>query len=108
MTEQEYKDGLRMIEQERSSKRNALMVEYAKEQRRFNIGDIIESYGNIIEIQSFGTNVMSSESLPESIYRGKALTKKLQPKKINAVTSIYGNNNVNLLKAAEILETPKI
>lgn len=109
MTEQEYKDALKVIDDERITKWHNLIKQYAKSQRKFGIGDIIQQYDTLLKIENFGT--YAGMNMPEVVYRGIELKKDLTPKKRQDGTAIYGNNNVVLIKGTvlttENLEIPK-
>ena len=97
MNELEYKDKLQVIETEYLQAKKELYIEYAKSQRKFKIGDIIKNnVGTIIKIQKFGTSI--SFSNPKPTYIGIELRKDLEPKKNGNIETIYGNNEVELIK----------
>lgn len=96
MTEQEYKEKLQAIEDERRTKRFMLMKEYAKAQRKFGLGDIIQQHDVLLKIENFGT--FAGVTLPEVVYKGIELKKDLTPKKKQVGSCIYGNNNIVLIK----------
>ena len=104
MEELDYKHKLQVIETEYLQAKRNLHIEYAKSQRKFKIGDIIESnVGTIIKVQKFGTSISFSNPYPT--YIGIELRKDLEPKKNGNIETIYGNNDVKLIKEATQLWT---
>ena len=99
MTEDDYKEKLKEIDEQREKARRDLFIQYAAEQRKFNIGDIISNGYTTIVVEKFGTYVFTT---PEPKYIGKELTKKLEPKKNGGVGTIFGNRGVELIKAASV------
>jgi hypothetical protein len=96
MTEQEYKSKMDQIDQNAETQRKALMIDFAKDQIKFKIGDIIDNGIWCIKIESIGTYKWLG--LPEPTYKGRALTKQLVPKKSGEYGSIYGNEHTILIK----------
>jgi hypothetical protein len=96
MTEQEYNSKMDQIDRSAEVQRKALMIDYSKDQIKFKIGDIIDNGIRIIKIESIGS--YKGLGLPEPIYKGRALTKQLQPKKSGEYGSIYGNDNTRLIE----------
>jgi len=99
MTEADYKHKMQVIETEYLQAKKQLYLDYAISQRKYNVGDIIKNdNGTIIEVQKYGVSVFFS--LPKPTYIGKELRKDLVPKKNGGIGTIYGNENVELLKSA--------
>lgn len=95
MTREIYDNRLKEINKAYEEAKQKLYVEYAREERKFQIGDIIQQGDTIIKITSFKAGKFSE--LPYPIYVGVKLTKKLLPFKSNEEDSVLGNNNVHLL-----------
>lgn len=92
---------LKEIAQERDSEIDKIRVsacnksakvinDWAREHARFKIGDIIQSFDNVIQV----TNILGhcSNYVIKKLYveyRGNLLTKKLQPRKDGAKVTIY-------------------
>lgn len=99
MTNDEYKYKLQVIETEYLESKKQLCFDYAASQRLFKIGDVIKDItGTIIEIQKFGAYM--DIRTPKPTYIGRELRKDLQPKKNGEIRTIYGNNNIELLKSS--------
>lgn len=99
MNETEYRNELQKIEDNYNLSKKNLYIKYARENRRFAIGDIIkDSSGTIIIVTSFNTSLFGG--LPKPIYIGKVLKKDLTPRKDNSTDSIYESQNIALIKKA--------
>lgn len=89
--EQAYEKDLKEAKQRRDNRKSIALNKWANVNARFNVGDIIESQGTIIQIDQrygrhspyYGTKRLYVE------YRGPQLTKKLQPRKDGERSSIY-------------------
>ena len=89
--EQAYEKDLKEAKQRRNDRKSIALNKWAITNARFNVGDIIESQGTIIQVvrrygrysQYYGTKGLYVE------YRGPKLTKKLQPRKDGERSSIY-------------------
>ena len=95
MTEEEYKAQMDQIDRKAELQRKVLMIDYARDQIKFKIGDIISNNIYVIKIESFGTYV--GLGLPIPTYKGRSLTQKMQPKKSGEYGVIYGNDNTRLI-----------
>ncbi len=100
MTVEEYKVQLKQAEFDYEATKRNLHVIYAKSQRKFNIGDIINQDDKYIEITKFGSYIPFACTEASPKYIGKALTKKLEYRKNLDTDTIYGNNNTKLIKPA--------
>lgn len=89
--DQAYEKDLKEAKQRRDNRKSIALNKWANVNARFNVGDIIESQGTIIQIDQrygrhspyYGTKRLYVE------YRGPQLTKKLQPRKDGERSSIY-------------------
>ena len=89
--EQAYEKDLKEARQRRDNRKSIALNKWANANARFNVGDIIESQGTIIQIDQrygrhstyYGTKGLYVE------FRGPQLTKKLQPRKDGQRSSIY-------------------
>lgn len=102
--EQAYKKDLEEAMKRRDNRKSIALNKWAYVNARFNIGDIIESQGTIIQIDKrygrhspyYGTKRLYVE------YRGLQLTKKLQPRKDGERNSIYDDGReikkINIVK----------
>ncbi len=98
MTEQDYNVALLKIEHNYSASKKQLAIDYAKFQRKFKVGDIVKDrHGVIIQVETFG--VYAYGKFPKPTYKGRALRKDLVPKKNIDTETIYGNDDVELLKS---------
>jgi len=75
-----------------------LYIEYAKDERKFKIGDIIKNNSVTIVVEKFGVSV---GGMPQPTYEGKELGKDLSYKKNGHVARIYGNDGIKLLRASK-------
>lgn len=99
MTEIEYTSKLQELKNEAQKQETDLKIKYAISQRIFEIGDIIKRGDETpILIQGFATSTGWFGGLPQPVYKGVELTKGLQPKKHGDIGSIYGNENVELIR----------
>ena len=81
-----------------------ILQAWASENKRFNIGDIIESRGSIIKIENFrGAYSAYDEVSLYVIYSGTCMTKKLQPRRDGSMLVIYDDGReVKLIKKADV------
>ena len=96
MTELEYANRMKEIEKSFDDAKRQLYIDYAKSQRKFNIGDVISNGSVKIVVEKFGTS--KTFYLPQPTYIGKELKKDLTPKKNGNTEIIYGNNRVKLIR----------
>ena len=96
MTEQEYKQRLKELETEHEAAKRNLMIEYAANNRKYKIGDIITNHIMTILIDGFSTYSSFSEPIP--VYKGLVLRKDLTPRKDRERGNIYGNERTELIK----------
>ncbi len=96
MTEQEYYSELKQIEEDYKSSKMKLYEKFAKENRIYELGDIIKDHCKTILVEKFGVN--KTFELPQPIYIGAELKKDLTPKKNQDTGYVYGNSNTQLLK----------
>ena len=88
---QDYDKDIEVARRKRDNRKSIALNKWAYNNARFNVGDIIESQGTIIQIDQrigrhsgyYGTKTLYIE------YRGPQLTKKLQPRKDESRSSIY-------------------
>ena len=97
MTQEQYDLKLKDINNSFEEAKKNLYIEYAKSQRKYKIGDIITDGSVILLIEKFGTN--KTFGMPQPTYIGKLLKKDLTPRKSGDSECIYGNHNVELIKA---------
>jgi hypothetical protein len=102
MTEQEYKDKTDLIDNEHLEKIKNLMKQYAHEQIKFKVGDIISHpIRGTIQIKSISA-YKGLNPFPEPKYNGPLLTKELIPRKDKAIGSIFGqDSDIILIKSFE-------
>jgi len=96
MKEEEYKSKMDQIDRNAEVQRKALMIDFAKDQIKFKIGDIISNNIYVIKIESIGT--YKGYGLPSPTYKGRSLTKQNQPKKSGEYGVIYGNEHTRLIQ----------
>jgi hypothetical protein len=91
MTRDEMNQQLAELDKTYKEAKNKIHAEYAKSERKFDIGDVIEGNGVIIKITSFGWGKFLDDPYP--IYKGDSVTKKLEPvKRGNPTGAIHGNS----------------
>ena len=102
--EQAYEKDLKEARQRRDNRKSIALNKWANVNARFNVGDIIESKGTIIQIdQRYGRHspYYGTKSLYVE-YRGPQLTKKLRPRKDGERSSIYDDGReikkINIVK----------
>lgn len=82
--------------------RESILNQWAKDNSPFAIGDIIEANGIIIRIDKILGCVSSYTDRLYCVYYGFELTKKLNQRKDESRTSIYGDGReIKLIKAKE-------
>lgn len=101
---QDYDKDIEVARRKRDNRKSIALNKWAYNNARFNVGDIIESQGTIIQIDQrigrhsgyYGTKTLYIE------YRGPQLTKKLQPRKDESRASIYDDGRdikkINIVK----------
>lgn len=102
--ERAYEKESKEARQRRDNRKSIALNKWANVNARFNVGDIIESQGTIIQIdQRYGRHspYYGTKSLYVE-YRGLQLTKKLQPRKDGERNSIYDDGReikkINIVK----------
>lgn len=97
MDKAEYDKKMGEIKANFEKEKQGLYREYIEANRKFKVGDIIHNTQTdvIIAVERIGGFI--SNGLPEPVYNGKALTKKLLPMKKNSDGSIYGDSHVKHL-----------
>lgn len=84
MNKDEYNRRMAEIEARYKNEKNALMLECAKSNNPYRIGDILKSdTGTIIQVERMTVNPPYSDGLPSCTYHGTALTAKLKPRKVS-------------------------
>lgn len=99
MTLEEYKAGVKSLQEEFEQKKNQLAKSYALSQAIFKVGDIIKDNRWYMQITALKWSYGYSE--PEIVYEGVELKKDLTPKKNNNKVTVYGNKGVELVKSAQ-------
>ena len=117
MTQEECLKQIEQIEKDYRIARNEVETKYhqdsddvlnawANDNSKYQIGDIIEANGIIIVIENILGNMykFGSISMIYCIYKGHALTKHLQPRKDEWVTTIHddGSREIKLLRKAKV------
>jgi hypothetical protein len=98
MNKEEYIEKLKELEKEFDEKKTALIIKCGLSQRKFNDGDIIRNnVGTTIKVDKVRV-YMGLENYPMPLYHGVELTKSLVPMKNGNRGSIYGNDDVVLIK----------
>lgn len=100
--EREYKDAATKLKSNYEINKQKTLNTWANTNNRYKVGDIIEANGVIIKIDKIrGYKGYYAEKMSVS-YSGHVLTKKLQPRKDEWVTSIYDDGReIKLLKSAD-------
>lgn len=99
MTEEEYKSRLDAIDKEADIAKNNLYRQYAGDQVKFKIGDIIRDQRWTLIVEKI--SAYKGFGLPEPVYKGREIKKDLTPRKDGNVVAIYGNKGVELIKKNE-------
>jgi len=81
MDKTEYKKRKAGIEKEAGSKLEALSIEYAKANNKIKVGDIVAGWFFTILVKDIRTSIDYYTNLPECVYYGPKVTKKLKPYK---------------------------
>jgi|JI10StandDraft_1071094.scaffolds.fasta_scaffold1196755_1 hypothetical protein len=92
MTEDEYKAGLTVLENNFEMAKKKLMWEYGMSKVIFKVGDIIKDERWAMLIDKITVSRTFGSRLPEPLYQGLELKKDLTPRKDGNRVSIYGNN----------------
>jgi hypothetical protein len=74
------------IRKKRDAKKKEVLKEWAESNARFSIGDIIESYDNIIIVDNISGDISGKLYC---VYRGPVLTKQLKPRKDGERKTFY-------------------
>lgn len=100
----EYQKAKREIEEKHKRDRDITLNVWAKHNAAYNIGDIIEANGTAIVVERI-LGYRSERGINSNtycVYQGHALTKRLQPRKNEWVTTIHDDGNViKLLRKAD-------
>ena len=96
MTEQEYNERLKQVEKTYKDSLNDIYRQFAFDLRKYKVGDIIKNNVHTIIVESF--SVYKMYGLPQPVYIGRELNKKLEPRKDGNKAHIYGNDNIELIK----------
>ena len=102
--EYDYKKTKREIEEKYKHDRASILNAWANENAEYDVGDIIEADGTAIVIEKiFGhRSELGSKANMYFVYYGRALTKRLQPRKDEWRTSIYDDGRIiKLIKHKE-------
>ena len=103
--EEDYRKTKRDAEKKKTHDIAVTLNAWAKDNSRYNIGDIIESQGIIIMIDGIlgYRSLLANYNNIYCVYKGHALTKRLQPRKDGWVTTIYddGGREIKVLKKAK-------
>jgi len=91
MDKNELKQRLKTLKDEHDEKVNQLYLEYAKSNRKYNIGDKVTDHIGSIIVEKFRVTI-NIEGLPENVYIGPELKKDGTPKKNGDVRPIYESN----------------
>ena len=98
MDQKEYQEKLKVLEKEFNQKATALSIECGLSQKKYNIGDIITNGIWTIKVEAVRA-YLGLEKCPMPVYHGASLTEDLVPKKNKEKGSIYGNDDVTLIKS---------
>ena len=97
MTEEQYKEESKQIEQSYRKALKELAFKYVRENAKYKIGDIIKSDGDMIKIEKIGVYI--SLGKPDAMYSGIELTKQMTPKKIQQGRTVFGSwKDIELIK----------
>ena len=102
MSELEYlQTELMCIKRNADKARNELMRDYAFRNAKFAVGDILKGVTFTIIVDKLmwhqSQNQLSSEINPVVVYRGRRLTKKMEPRK-DGDTALIPDNEKGLIK----------
>ena len=97
MTEDQYRQELRVIEEAYRRSLKDLAFKYVNENAKFKIGDIIKYDNEIIMVNKIG--VYMSLGRPEAMYSGTELKKDLTPKKNQMGRTFFGSWSIELIKS---------
>ena len=101
----EYQTAKREVEEKHKRDRAATLNAWAKDNAKYHVGDIIEANGTAIVVERIlgYRSVYGIKSNTYCIYQGHALTKRLQPRKDEWVTTIHddGDRDIKLVKKAK-------
>lgn len=92
MNIEQYKEQKKALYDDYQRKLTQLSFEYMMANKKYQIGDIIESHAGIIKVEKI-TFYLEHDGTPNAVYKGQSLTKKFEPKKKEGIISIYGGNS---------------
>jgi hypothetical protein len=87
----EYKEKLKVLKDEYDLKVKSLHIEYAKSNRKYEIGDKVTDHIGSIIVEKFKVEI-NFNGLPSTIYIGKELKKDGKFKKNNDIRHVYESN----------------
>lgn len=90
MTKEEYNSKIKELQDDFEKKKSDVEVQYAMSNNPYNVGDILQSdFGIILKVEKVRVARKWSDMLPECVYIGQQLTKKLEPHKRPDVRQLY-------------------
>lgn len=93
MTEQEYKNGLKIIAEKYEQEKFNLLKQYVDSQHTYKIGDKFTDHIGTIIIEKIGY-AMGLLRIPDATFYGPEITKKGEPKKNGSKRATYLSNEV--------------
>ena len=88
-----YRKQIEELESKKKSFVHQLMNDWANENSRYKVGDIIESNLTIIKITKITCDYSSYNSYFYPVYHGTVLTKQLKPRKDGSTFTIYDDED---------------
>ena len=100
----EYQKAKQEVEEKYKRNRAATLNTWAQDNAKYHVGDIIEANGTAIVVERIlGYRSVHYGVNTYCIYKGHVLTRRLQPRKDEWVTTIHddGGRKINLVKKAK-------
>ena len=89
---EEYKKQIKAIDDEASTKKKSIGVEYAMSHNSVAMGDVIEDHIGRIKVEKISVQILSFQSVPVCVYFGVEITKAGAPSKKGTKRWVYQSN----------------
>lgn len=100
MNQEEYISKLKTLHETFEEQKKAIYREYALSNNNVQIGDIVITKFIIIYVETIQIHISSFNNLPECVYSGTQLTKKLLPRAINKQNIVYQRDILEIIKGS--------
>jgi hypothetical protein len=98
MTEEEYIEQIKQIELNCEQRKSSLAIKFAQSNCHVEIGDIVKDHISRIKVETIRFYAGTLGLLPEAVFSGPRLTKKMKPFKNGDVINVYQGNVIEHIK----------